>query len=640
MTSQFAVRRKRSVGMTLFVFVAGLIAVVGLQAQQSLVEAVFAENYSAAKARLDEGVSPDDGQALAWAAVFGYEEIAALLIEKGADVDLGAPLVQAIYYERWPIVDLLLESGADYSVSGAVKDPDPMSSARSGSQETFPEKVLSPLGLVVNENYFSRHAWAADVVAHYQTKSKHTPRPAGYLERIRIDVIVALDGYVYAINRYSGFLYTISVEDVNNPEIIVQTNVYYYKGSNFGKPRPGSGVTAGDIIAFNTEAISVKDPLSPEYLTGITEDSSPVFCTIVNDEIYYTSSNYFAEVLRWVESNWSQYEIVRQFPSTGGTLSGGVWIGRNGIAVTGSTAELLAIDDKGDVVRTGSVPLPIHLDRADAAGTGDGYAVIAGTQDIFLIDLARKEVVDWCGFSGTAYDRAPIITTDGYQYYIAGKTGIEIFTRQGDRLINTGFVAVGDVHYYQSFLYDISCDDGVLAVLTKAGIFTFDTWVLSGAIELPGGAIVRASSTLPAETATTYRYDADLMFDGDPATAWSEGNLTSGEGERIEIRFPTPTQISSIDFMAGFFDARWFGSNPRVEQMRIELFDASGKRVYSNFAQFKDEMIEQSVRIPNLTISQAKFSILKVYPSGKWHDLSISEISFSSGDTKIDLMTP
>ncbi len=139
---------------------------------------------------------------------------------------------------------------------------------------------------------------------------------------------------------------------------------------------------------------------------------------------------------------------------------------------------------------------------------------------------------------------------------------------------------------------------------------------------------VRASSTLPAESGSKYRYDADLLFDGNPLTAWAEGGSGSGEGETIEVTFDSPAMIDAITVMPGFFDARWFKTNIRVKEMKVEIFDFTGGSVYLATAPFKDEMTEQRIPVGEVEAARVVFTITAVYaPENK--DLAISEISFS-----------
>ena len=71
------------------------------------------------------------------------------------------------------------------------------------------------------------------------------------------------------------------------------------------------------------------------------------------------------------------------------------------------------------------------------------------------------------------------------------------------------------------------------------------------------------SSALPVGT--------NQAFDGDPSTADYEGTDGSGIGEEPLISFDTPVSIDMIEFMAGYFDERWFSVNNRIKSFAVKL---------------------------------------------------------------------
>ena len=97
---------------------------------------------------LSQGIDPDKGQALAWAAVNGHTQVMQLLIDAGADLNLGGPLVQAIANKHWNAVDLLLERGADFGV-WARRKFSPNGPFRDSSES---DDLYSPSSIVVFEN--------------------------------------------------------------------------------------------------------------------------------------------------------------------------------------------------------------------------------------------------------------------------------------------------------------------------------------------------------------------------------------------------------------------------------------------------------------------------------------------------------
>lgn len=145
---------------------------------------------------------------------------------------------------------------------------------------------------------------------------------------------------------------------------------------------------------------------------------------------------------------------------------------------------------------------------------------------------------------------------------------------------------------------------------------------------------VKTSSTLPAEKSGSYSYEGSKMFDGNPLTAWAEASSGGGEGETIEVTFSTPLEMDQIEFMPGFFDARWFQANVRVKEMKVQLYDAAGNLSVDNVMTFEDKMIAQRMDLQPTKISRAVFTVQSVYDPDK-EDLSISEISFWNKGSKL-----
>ena len=153
-------------------------------------------------------------------------------------------------------------------------------------------------------------------------------------------------------------------------------------------------------------------------------------------------------------------------------------------------------------------------------------------------------------------------------------------------------------------------------------------------------AVVRqmfATSALPDE-GPSFRYGPDQAFDGNPATAWNEGTDGNGVGEVFAIHFAEPVKINRIEFMAGYFDERWFSANCRVKSMEINLFEGEGNTVYRNSIDLADEMIAHALRLGRIVeITHAEFTINTVYPGSKWNDLAFAEVQFFVDENHIEL---
>lgn len=114
-----------------------------------LVKAVRDNRADKVEKLLDEGVDPnardsearDARTALYHAAVFGYTDIAKLLLKKGAKVDVGAPdtrqtpLMAAAFNENRDMVLALLEAGAQVNAQDPAGDTPLTQAARKGNAE-------------------------------------------------------------------------------------------------------------------------------------------------------------------------------------------------------------------------------------------------------------------------------------------------------------------------------------------------------------------------------------------------------------------------------------------------------------------------------------------------------------------------
>lgn len=114
-----------------------------------LVKAVRDNRPEKVEALLNEGVDAnsrdsdarDARTALYHAAVFGYTDIAKLLLKKGAKVDLGAPdsrqtpLMAAAFNENRDMVVALLEAGAQVDAQDPAGDTPLTQAARKGNAE-------------------------------------------------------------------------------------------------------------------------------------------------------------------------------------------------------------------------------------------------------------------------------------------------------------------------------------------------------------------------------------------------------------------------------------------------------------------------------------------------------------------------
>ncbi len=151
---------------------------------------------------------------------------------------------------------------------------------------------------------------------------------------------------------------------------------------------------------------------------------------------------------------------------------------------------------------------------------------------------------------------------------------------------------------------------------------------------------IEASSTLTPQTGS---YTANKMFDGNPATAWQEGEDGDGQGQWVEIRFPEPVSVSVslINGMVGK-DAKFasYGAdgdlyllNNRLKSARVEYTEVGyqedggqGEKTGSSVANFEDDFRDFQDVGSFGHISRIKLEIDSVYRGQKWRDTSIGEI--------------
>ncbi len=155
----------------------------------------------------------------------------------------------------------------------------------------------------------------------------------------------------------------------------------------------------------------------------------------------------------------------------------------------------------------------------------------------------------------------------------------------------------------------------------------FDASAYAGA---PGGLDtlgVSVGTSTTHEPAGEVTFGAQLMIDGDPATAWNSSGETNpdGVGEQIRIEFPEPVWLTQLVFSNGDGrdDARYFG-NARVRRARVVL-DAGVSFTVLLLDQPGPQVVPLDV--PELTTGM-RIEVLDVYPGDTYDDLAISEIGF------------
>lgn len=123
------------------------------------------------------------------------------------------------------------------------------------------------------------------------------------------------------------------------------------------------------------------------------------------------------------------------------------------------------------------------------------------------------------------------------------------------------------------------------------------------------------------------RFDAQLMLDGDLATAWNNAGQDTpmGIGEELRVEFDEPVWLTGIVIANGDQrdDDRYLG-NARLQRVRVVL-DAGVSFTVS----FLDQQGLQAVEldVPELTTG-LRIEVLETYPGDTYDDLAVAELGF------------
>lgn len=130
-----------------------------------------------------------------------------------------------------------------------------------------------------------------------------------------------------------------------------------------------------------------------------------------------------------------------------------------------------------------------------------------------------------------------------------------------------------------------------------------------------------ASSVLPP--APPYRYDPDLLLDGNPATAWNSDGDAGGQPIEITFTFDGPVSLGRIEVANGYQSNKdAYARNRRVkrvlvvtdaQQIPLDLADSEG------FQRFDRDFGRTT---------KAVLRIESDYPGNRYDDIAISEVRF------------
>ncbi len=142
--------------------------------------------------------------------------------------------------------------------------------------------------------------------------------------------------------------------------------------------------------------------------------------------------------------------------------------------------------------------------------------------------------------------------------------------------------------------------------------------------------IDRIEAYAESQPTTFGSYEPSKMLDGDKETAWS-AEYKEGEDAWLAVYLREEAAIAAISLVPGFSKTTHekygniFKLNYRIKEVDFEFPDGTAVS-----HKFEDSPALQSVPVqPPVTCEEFKIKIKSVYPTGKWNDVSISELEVS-----------
>ena len=141
----------------------------------------------------------------------------------------------------------------------------------------------------------------------------------------------------------------------------------------------------------------------------------------------------------------------------------------------------------------------------------------------------------------------------------------------------------------------------------------------------PASVHASASSTQDPEGGVDYK--AANTLDGDPATAWNSDGREDGPGPGITLtyRFSAPVDLRGITVLNGYqkTSSLW-RLNERVKQVRVVTDAGSSTWTLAN------AHAPQTLHRDLGRTRSVRLEVLSVYPSEKYLDVAVSEVSFTA----------
>ena len=161
------------------------------------------------------------------------------------------------------------------------------------------------------------------------------------------------------------------------------------------------------------------------------------------------------------------------------------------------------------------------------------------------------------------------------------------------------------------------------------------------------------------------RYGPQLAFDGDPATAWCEGEPGHGEGKGITVVLDKPRTLVAIEIHGGYFkSADLLAANSRVRELALTASNGASGQTFTSTLTVSDPTVvpaadpcgetsqaptpvswftwvrdQRGERVyldlesgQSMPVDVIELDLSAVYPGSKYTDTCISEIKLIMRD--------
>lgn len=145
----------------------------------------------------------------------------------------------------------------------------------------------------------------------------------------------------------------------------------------------------------------------------------------------------------------------------------------------------------------------------------------------------------------------------------------------------------------------------------------------------PCDVVLTASSRQIVTDAAEPGHDPLLVLDGDPATAWVEGETGPGLGQWIMARFMEPGgyEVHRVGVLPGYAKGDLFRQYNRVKSATLHFSDGTTQKI-----ELEDKQAMQFFEIDPIRTAFVKLVIDAVYPGDLFDDTCISEMEIHTSN--------